>query len=55
VQVDADGQHAIEDIPQLLALAQAYPTALISGRPFTTTPFPAHASMAAGLPTSGCG
>lgn len=33
VQVDADGQHAIEDIPQLLALAQAHPAALISGRP----------------------
>ena len=33
VQVDADGQHAIEDIPQLLTLAQAHPTALISGRP----------------------
>ncbi|MVY94995.1 glycosyltransferase, partial [Enterobacteriaceae bacterium 8376wD7] len=25
VQVDADGQHAIEDIPQLLALAQKHP------------------------------
>ena len=33
VQVDADGQHAIEDIPQLLALAQAHPEALISGQP----------------------
>ncbi len=33
VQVDADGQHAIEDIPQLLALAQEHPTALISGQP----------------------
>ncbi|TCW14403.1 putative LPLAT superfamily acyltransferase [Raoultella sp. BIGb0138] len=33
VQVDADGQHAIEDIPQLLALAQAHPRGLISGRP----------------------
>jgi predicted LPLAT superfamily acyltransferase len=33
VQVDADGQHAIEDIPQLLTLAQAHPEALISGQP----------------------
>jgi predicted LPLAT superfamily acyltransferase len=33
VQVDADGQHAIEDIPQLLTLAQAHPDALISGQP----------------------
>ena len=33
VQVDADGQHAIEDIPALLALAERHPTALISGQP----------------------
>ncbi|MFV0262351.1 MAG: glycosyltransferase family 2 protein [Kluyvera sp.] len=33
VQVDADGQHAIEDIPALLALAHAHPGALISGQP----------------------
>ncbi|PSS47177.1 acyltransferase [Enterobacter sp. FS01] len=33
VQVDADGQHAIEDIPQLLALAERHPQALISGQP----------------------
>ncbi|RAR72098.1 putative LPLAT superfamily acyltransferase [Pantoea ananatis] len=33
VQVDADGQHAIEDIPALLALAQQHPDALISGQP----------------------
>ncbi|WP_205955930.1 glycosyltransferase family 2 protein [Pantoea stewartii] len=33
VQVDADGQHAIEDIPALLALAQQHPEALISGQP----------------------
>ncbi|HDK6715710.1 TPA: glycosyltransferase [Klebsiella quasipneumoniae] len=33
VQVDADGQHAIEDIPLLLALAQKHPEALISGQP----------------------
>lgn len=33
VQVDADGQHAIEDIPNLLALAERHPDALISGQP----------------------
>lgn len=33
VQVDADGQHAIEDIPKLLALAERHPEALISGQP----------------------
>lgn len=33
VQVDADGQHAIEDIPALLALAELHPGALISGQP----------------------
>lgn len=33
VQVDADGQHAIEDIPALLALAEQHPQALISGQP----------------------
>lgn len=33
VQVDADGQHAIEDISALLALATQHPDALISGQP----------------------
>lgn len=33
IQVDADGQHAIEDIPRFLALAQRHPDALISGQP----------------------
>ncbi|WP_318362622.1 glycosyltransferase family 2 protein [Enterobacter sp.] len=33
VQVDADGQHAIEDIPALLDLARQHPQALISGQP----------------------
>lgn len=33
VQVDADGQHAIEDIPKMLALAERHPDALISGQP----------------------
>ncbi|WP_336279712.1 glycosyltransferase family 2 protein [Cronobacter dublinensis] len=33
VQVDADGQHAVEDIPAFLALARQHPDALISGHP----------------------
>jgi predicted LPLAT superfamily acyltransferase len=33
IQVDADGQHSIEDIPKLLALAERHPEALISGQP----------------------
>ncbi len=33
IQVDADGQHAIEDIPQFLAKAERHPDALISGQP----------------------
>lgn len=33
VQVDADGQHDLAELPALLALAARHPTALISGRP----------------------
>lgn len=33
VQIDADGQHDLESLPALLALAQAHPEALISGQP----------------------
>ena len=33
LQVDADGQHCIEDIPQMLEQAQKYPEMLISGQP----------------------
>lgn len=33
VQVDADGQHALEDIPEFLALARSAPSALILGQP----------------------
>lgn len=32
-QVDADGQHNLEDIPRFLAMAQATPDTLIAGRP----------------------
>ncbi len=33
LQVDADGQHQIEDCPRLLAAARADPDCLISGQP----------------------
>lgn len=33
IQIDADGQHNVDDIPRFIALAQTYPDALISGRP----------------------
>ncbi|MCU5775355.1 glycosyltransferase family 2 protein [Erwiniaceae bacterium BAC15a-03b] len=33
LQLDADGQHQIEDAPQMLAEARNYPDALISGQP----------------------
>jgi glycosyltransferase involved in cell wall biosynthesis len=33
LQVDADGQHSLEDIPAFLAAATAAPSALICGRP----------------------
>lgn len=33
LQIDADGQHHIEDTPRMLAEARAWPDCLISGRP----------------------
>lgn len=33
LQIDADGQHDLGDVPRLLAEARHYPEALISGRP----------------------
>lgn len=33
LQIDADGQHDLEALPQMLALAKAHPEALISGQP----------------------
>jgi len=33
LQVDADGQHAVADIPRLLERAEQQPAALVSGRP----------------------
>lgn len=33
IQVDADGQHDLDDLPRLLALAEATPAALVTGIP----------------------
>lgn len=41
MQVDADGQHALEDIPQMLAMAQETPEALVSGAPVYDESIPA--------------
>ncbi|WP_241593195.1 glycosyltransferase family 2 protein [Rosenbergiella epipactidis] len=40
IQVDADGQHSLEDIPKLLALAEKYPDGLISGQPIYDNSIP---------------
>lgn len=55
VQVDADGQHAIEDIPQLLALAERNPEALISGQPIYDDSIPRSRLYGRWVTTSGCG
>lgn len=41
VQVDADGQHALEDVPAMLDMARAEPLALISGAPVFDDSVPA--------------
>ena len=41
LQVDADGQHDLADIPRFIALAQQHPTALICGRPIYDASAPA--------------
>ena len=40
LQVDADGQHALEDIPRFVAEARAHPEALICGRPLFDASMP---------------
>lgn len=42
IQVDADGQHNISDIEQLIALSKKYPKALISGKPVYDESIPKH-------------
>ena len=33
VQIDADGQHNIDDVPRIMELAQEFPAAIVSGLP----------------------
>jgi glycosyltransferase involved in cell wall biosynthesis len=40
LQIDADGQHDTRDIPRFLAEAEAYPTALVLGKPVLGTDAP---------------
>lgn len=42
LQVDADGQHALEDIAKFLALAEANPDAVILGQPIFDETAPTH-------------
>ncbi|MGH8229095.1 MAG: glycosyltransferase family 2 protein [Steroidobacteraceae bacterium] len=41
LQVDADGQHSLEDIPRFVAEARAHPQALVCGRPLFDASMPA--------------
>lgn len=41
VQIDADGQHCVADIPQFLALARQHPDAVIAGYPVYDESVPA--------------
>jgi glycosyltransferase involved in cell wall biosynthesis len=41
LQVDADGQHSLEDIPRFIGEARAYPGALVCGRPVFDASMPA--------------
>lgn len=40
IQVDADGQHCLEDMPKLLAASRSEPQAIVSGRPIFDTTVP---------------
>lgn len=42
IQVDADGQHCVEDIPRFLQAARAAPQAVIVGRPVFGADVPRH-------------
>jgi len=42
VQIDADGQHTVEDAPQLLDIARAHPEALVTGQPIFDESVPRH-------------
>ncbi|WP_367155389.1 glycosyltransferase family 2 protein [Methylomonas sp. HYX-M1] len=40
LQIDADGQHDLQDVPQFLATAQANPAAMVLGRPLFDASIP---------------
>ncbi|HEY4317446.1 MAG TPA: glycosyltransferase family 2 protein [Herbaspirillum sp.] len=42
LQIDADGQHRADDIPRFLAIARAYPNAVIAGCPQYDASVPKH-------------
>ena len=42
VQIDADGQHAVGDTPELLDIARANPNALVTGQPIFDDSVPKH-------------
>src|SRR3546814_565626 len=46
LQIDADGQHDVGDIPKMLALAQQHPAAVITGQPVYDASVP-HGRLAA--------
>lgn len=46
LQVDADGQHDLRDIPRFLAAGQAHPTAFVTGRPVYDSSAPASRRIA---------
>ena len=41
LQIDADGQHSLEDVPRLLAASAQHPDAIISGKPYFDDSAPA--------------
>lgn len=42
IQVDADGQHCLDDLQSLIALSKAHPKELISGKPVYDESIPKH-------------
>lgn len=42
IQVDADGQHCLDDIDTMLSLSKAHPNQVISGRPVFDESVPSH-------------
>lgn len=51
LQVDADGQHCLEDIPRFLAAARSQPEALVLGTPLFDESLPRGRALARGIST----